>query len=421
MKPIVEIHNLSKKYLLASGQMQGIHNTLVDTLSNYTRKLLNRLKGKPSFCVPDEEFYALSAINLTIQEGDRLGIIGRNGAGKSTLLKILSRIIEPTSGHVKIRGRVSSLLEVGTGFHPELTGKENIYLNGAILGMSHREIKKKFDEIVAFAEVEKFLDTPVKRFSSGMYTRLGFAIAAHLDPDLLIIDEVLAVGDAQFQSKCLKKLNDLGMKGRTVLFVSHDVGAVLNLCNQGIYLEKGKLMEAGPIDLCVNAYMKSYAFSSMNWEGVAGDEHLKIYSASLALDNPLQEFFYQGSKTELKITYEVFKPTPGLYLSFNVFNQRNQLLARSDTTQDPENPEKFFAEGKHTLAFELDVGLFHEGEYVIQVECALHNRKKIVTDEILLKFPVYNRRKNSPFTHVRNSGSGIFLGHHWKLQSQFSF
>ena len=244
MPNTIEIRNLSKKYNLFHEGQTG-HTTLVETLSRTGKKLFQRLRHPLNSMQGDfsnfEEFWALKDISFDIEEGDRVGIIGRNGAGKSTLLKILSRITEPTSGQVKIKGRLSSLLEVGTGFHPELTGRENIYLNGAILGMSRNEIKKKFDEIVAFSEIEKFLDTPVKRFSSGMYMRLGFAIAAHLDSDLLIIDEVLAVGDTQFQEKCFKKLNDLGTSGRTVLFVSHDIGAVLSLCNRGIYLDKGQI------------------------------------------------------------------------------------------------------------------------------------------------------------------------------------
>jgi lipopolysaccharide transport system ATP-binding protein len=196
-------------------------------------------------------------VSFEIQQGDRVGIIGRNGAGKSTLLKILSRITEPTKGSIRIKGRVASLLEVGTGFHPELTGRENIYLNGAILGMSKAEIKRKFDEIVAFAEVEKFLDTPVKRYSSGMYVRLAFAVAAHLEPEILVVDEVLAVGDAAFQKKCLGKMEDVGKEGRTVIFVSHNMGIMENLCNQGIYLKFGQVDFAGLMKQAINHYLSS--------------------------------------------------------------------------------------------------------------------------------------------------------------------
>ncbi|MFM6220881.1 MAG: ABC transporter ATP-binding protein, partial [Dolichospermum sp.] len=206
-----------------------------------------------------EEFWALKDVSFEIKQGDRVGIIGRNGAGKSTLLKILSRITEPTTGSIKIKGRVASLLEVGTGFHPELTGRENIFLNGAILGMGKEEIKRKFDEIVAFAEVEKFLDTPVKRYSSGMYVRLAFAVAAHLEPEILIVDEVLAVGDAAFQKKCLGKMEDVGKEGRTVLFVSHNMAAISLLCQQGLFLQKGMLVTNSTISNCIELYAQTQA------------------------------------------------------------------------------------------------------------------------------------------------------------------
>jgi len=199
----------------------------------------------------------LKDVSFEIKRGDRVGIIGRNGAGKSTLLKILSRITQPTTGRISIKGRVASLLEVGTGFHPELTGRENIFLNGAILGMSKVEIKRKFDEIVAFAEVEQFLDTPVKRYSSGMYVRLAFAVAAHLEPEILVVDEVLAVGDAQFQKKCLGKMEDIGKEGRTVIFVSHNMGVIESLCNKGLYLKFGQVSYSGSIQTAINCYLHS--------------------------------------------------------------------------------------------------------------------------------------------------------------------
>jgi lipopolysaccharide transport system ATP-binding protein len=349
---------------------------------------------------------------LDIEEGDRLGIIGRNGAGKSTLLKILSRITEPTLGSVRIHGRLSSLLEVGTGFHPELTGRENIYLNGAILGMKRNEIKKKFDEIVAFAEVEQFLDTPVKRFSSGMYMRLGFAIAAHLDSDLLIIDEVLAVGDTQFQTKCFKKLNDLGSKGRTVIFVSHDLGSVLSLCNKGIYLEKGRVIESGNVDACVNQYMKNYKDKSFLWTGDIGDENIRFYSASLEGN---REFFYQGEVPKLTVEYEVLKPHTDMFLGLGVWNMRHQLLAYCYTFDDVNNNMRFNIKGRQRVTFELDAGLFHEGEYLVKLNCSIHNIKKILDDEIVLKFPVYVQEKNTRFGFAFNR-EGIFLGNKWEWQ-----
>ncbi len=261
MKPIIEVNNVSKSFIIAhEGSTQGQYTALRDVMAHKAKKLFSFASSmranKPS--PTKEEFWALKDVNFSILPGDRVGIIGRNGAGKSTLLKILSRITEPSSGEIRIRGRVASLLEVGTGFHPELTGRENIYLNGAILGMSRAEIKRKFDEIVDFAEVEKFLDTPVKRYSSGMYVRLAFAVAAHLEPEILIVDEVLAVGDAQFQKKCLGKMEDVSKnEGRTVLFVSHQLDALQRLCSQSIYLKEGKVMQKGNTKEVIPMYFNS--------------------------------------------------------------------------------------------------------------------------------------------------------------------
>ncbi len=259
---VIRVENLGKKYIIGH-QSQERYTALRDVLANGAKSLKSKVL-KPfdkRLSAPNvEEFWALKDVSFEIKQGDRVGIIGRNGAGKSTLLKILSRITEPTNGRICVKGRVASLLEVGTGFHPELTGRENIYLNGAILGMSKAEIKRKFDEIVAFAEVEKFLDTPVKRYSSGMYVRLAFAVAAHLEPEILIVDEVLAVGDAQFQKKCLGKMDDVAKEGRTVLFVSHNMAAVEKLCSKGIVLHQGKVQYTG---IQTNA-ITQYAISSSN-------------------------------------------------------------------------------------------------------------------------------------------------------------
>jgi len=257
MSKAVQVCNVSKKYLIGH-QKQESYKTLRDVMagamSNWCRRLVRPRFG-PDFDRGREEFWALQNISFEVRQGDRLGIIGRNGAGKSTMLKIISRITEPTAGRIAIKGRVASLLEVGTGFHPELTGRENIFLNGAILGMSRAEIKKNFDEIVAFAEVERFLDTPVKRYSSGMYVRLAFAVAAHLEPEILLIDEVLAVGDAQFQKKCLGKMKKIGEEGRTVLFVSHNMPMIASLCNQCVLLNGGRLVSKGPaVDIVQHYY-----------------------------------------------------------------------------------------------------------------------------------------------------------------------
>lgn len=239
--PIITVEKLSKKFII-SHEAPERYKSLREIMTNKVKNLVGN--GNKRVSGTNEEFYALQDIDFKVYPGDRLGIIGRNGAGKSTLLKILSRITEPSSGRITIRGRVASLLEVGTGFHPELTGRENVFLNGAILGMPRAEIRKKFDEIVAFAEVEKFLDTPVKRYSSGMYVRLAFAVAAHLEPEILIVDEVLAVGDSQFQKKCLGKMEDVSKnEGRTVLFVSHNMGVIAQLCQKALLLKNGKLVQ----------------------------------------------------------------------------------------------------------------------------------------------------------------------------------
>lgn len=264
-KPIIQVENLSKKFIIGH-QKQESYTALRDVITNGAKNSFQKvgklLKGKGQQGTGDqtlEEFWALNDISFDIHEGDRVGIIGRNGAGKSTLLKVLSRITEPTKGRVTMRGRVASLLEVGTGFHPELSGRENIFLNGAILGMSRNEIKNRFDEIVAFAEVEKFLDTPVKRYSSGMYVRLAFAVAAHLEPEILIVDEVLAVGDAQFQKKCLGKMEDVSKnQGRTVLFVSHNMGVISQLCRSAIILQQGKMLAFEKVDAAVNNYLSLF-------------------------------------------------------------------------------------------------------------------------------------------------------------------
>lgn len=413
MPNIVEIENLSKKYTICH-EPKAAYVTLVETIVKKARQwahsLVRPLTKKERFN-RYEELWSLRDINAVIEEGDRVGIIGQNGAGKSTLLKILSRITEPTTGRVVIRGRVSSLLEVGTGFHPELTGRENIFLNGAILGMSYREIKRKFDEIVAFAEVEKFLDTPVKQFSSGMYTRLGFAIAAHLDPDLLIIDEALAVGDIKFQEKCLKKLSDLSTHGRTVLFVSHDVGAVLGLCNKGLYLEQGRLKMSGPIDQCVNAYMQSIRLRSMTWQGDEGDEHVRFYRATLSGGDKQRDYFFQGEQVVVNIEFEVLSHAAELVVGVGIWGQRNQLLGSSHfPVLQHSVPEAGYKRCK--AAFIVDTNLFHEGEYSVKLECGLHNKKKIITDQVALKLQVYLPANPSQFICSKD---GISLGSRWEI------
>lgn len=409
---VIEIRNLSKKYQIAH-QKQGPHASFKEILSNQLRSTWKKIKGQQvEKALTSEDFWALSDLNVDIQQGDRVAILGRNGAGKSTLLKLLSRITEPTKGEIKIRGNVFSLLEVGTGFHPDLTGRENIYFNGAILGMRYQEMKKKFDDIVAFADIEKFLDTPVKRYSSGMFMRLGFAIAAHLDADILIVDEVLAVGDAQFQEKCLKKMNEIGSRGSTILFVSHSINSVLSLCNKGMLLDKGQLVAYEPIEQCVSRYLRSCPIAGLTWQGNIGDENIRFYQASIMSPEHGAEFFYQGEKTALHVQYEVLKPHSDLILGVSILNSRHQVIARSRLLDRHE--KQLEKSGVHQLSFQLDLSLFHPGEYQLKVDCSLFNQKKVLNDEILLKFVIYSQSPPLKY-ELGAEKEGISLGNGWLI------
>ena len=287
--PILSVEGLSKSYLVghksaSTEQYIALRDVIGRNLKNFGRKVWDTARGR-QVIEGDvvEEYWALRDLSFEVNEGEVLGVIGRNGAGKSTLLKILSRITEPTRGRVTLRGRVASLLEVGTGFHPELTGRENIFLNGAILGMTRSEIKRKFDEIVDFAGVDKFLDTPVKRYSSGMYVRLAFSVAAHLDPEILVVDEVLAVGDAEFQKKCLGKMKSVAHTGRTVLFVSHQLNAVEALCSTGILLIGGCLDCAGPVQSILSRYRATCSHPSIG-SALYSDEYIDLRASDFTLE-----------------------------------------------------------------------------------------------------------------------------------------
>ncbi len=322
---VIRIENLSKKYII-DHQQEERYTVLRDVIANQIKSLGRLINPKAKTENPNcEEFWALKDVSFELKQGDRAGIIGRNGAGKSTLLKILSRITEPTHGCINIKGRIASLLEVGTGFHPELTGRENIYLNGAILGMSKAEIKRKFDEIVAFSEVERFLDTPVKRYSSGMYVRLAFAVAAHLEPEILIVDEVLAVGDAAFQQKCLGKMEDVGKEGRTVLFVSHNMATVKQLCNCAFLLHQGNLIFQGNPHEAISQYMQKYTqgkhFHQPNiYHHIKGDFRAEIEKITINnLDNSeiaLSIF----EKVKISIKYKINKPIDELDFFVLIYN-----------------------------------------------------------------------------------------------------
>ncbi len=324
----ITAEGLSKRYYLAHQKRQ---DTLRDSVSHSVRGWFSRFSGRGAQTASTiEEFWALRDASFTIAQGDVVGIIGRNGAGKSTLLKVLSRITEPTRGRVAIRGRIASLLEVGTGFHPELSGRENIFLNGAILGMSRVEIQRKFDEIVAFAEVERFLDTQVKHYSSGMYVRLAFAVAAHLEPEILIVDEVLAVGDLQFQRKCLGKMQQVAGGGRTVLFVSHNMAAIQRLCTRCIYLKQGQVALEGPTDVAVDRYLAE-ATSAESKQGNYARRHeaIEIESVDLLVNGEARNAVTNGATLTFRLRYRCHSPEKfpdGFECGFIVYGHGQKLV-----------------------------------------------------------------------------------------------
>lgn len=334
---VIRVENLSKKYILSHQQEGRSYKALRDVIADGTKSLFSSLyNGKSKLEDPTrEEFWALKDVSFEIKQGDRVGIIGRNGAGKSTLLKILSRIVEPTHGSINIKGRIASLLEVGTGFHPELTGRENIFLNGAILGMSKAEIQRKFDEIVAFAEVEKFLDTPVKRYSSGMYVRLAFAVAAHLESEILIVDEVLAVGDIQFQEKCLGKMEQVTVEqGRTVIFVSHSMQAVSQLTNRAILLEKGVISLNDSTNKSIAKYLKGQrnstdGLTSYRADFVKSGNYIAWVNVYTSEPDGLHKW---GEKIEFEFGLNVNDPQESLCFSFQIVSLHQQNICHFQIT-----------------------------------------------------------------------------------------
>jgi lipopolysaccharide transport system ATP-binding protein len=337
----IKVENLGKSYKIGHKSVKNdrytaLRDVIANNAKNIVRKTRDMMHGRAIVQGDEvEEFWALKDINFEIKQGERVGILGRNGAGKSTLLKILSRITEPTTGRIRINGRVASLLEVGTGFHPELTGRENIFLNGAILGMSRQEILRKFDEIVDFAEVEKFLDTPVKRYSSGMYVRLAFAVAAHLEPEILIVDEVLAVGDVQFQKKCLGKMEEVGAEGRTVIFVSHNMGTIRNLCSRAVMLSNGKFLLDGDVSSVVDTYL-SYGreenTSEVIWDKGKGPscEEIELRSIrALDLEGRPLAFFNATKPIDIEIGYTIKKPLRGMRIVMTLLTNQGEIAFSS--------------------------------------------------------------------------------------------
>jgi lipopolysaccharide transport system ATP-binding protein len=392
-KTVISIEHLYKEYNL------GVinHKTLYRDMQTWWSKIRgkddpNSLIGEESFKGKNEKFLALNDISLEIQQGDVLGIIGRNGAGKSTLLKILSNVTTPTKGQVKIKGKIASLLEVGTGFHPELTGRENIFLNGAILGMPKKEIARKFDEIVDFSGVEQFIDTPVKRYSSGMYVRLAFAVAAHLEPDILIVDEVLAVGDAEFQDKCLGKMQNVSInEGRTVLFVSHNMTAMERLCKTGVLLQKGMLMQSGPIQQVIGEYIKSDLFYSKEkkWEDISkapGNNLVRLCSARALNHNGQPSFEYKVTEPLLiEVEFMVLEDNKNFDVHIYFYDEANHPLFMVTDLQDVTWQNKNRKKGLHKSTCEVPANLLNEGIICIMVGiCSMPYTTHLIEHNVLV-------------------------------------
>ena len=329
--------------------------------------------------------WALRDITFDVEEGDVVGIIGRNGAGKSTLLKLLSSITSPTTGIIRARGRIGSLLEVGTGFHPEMTGRENIYMNGSIMGMTRQEISRKLDEIVEFAGIERYLDTPVKRYSSGMTVRLGFAVAAFMEPEILVVDEVLAVGDAEFQKKAIGKMQDVSRgSGRTVLFVSHNMGSVRRLCNKGILLENGTIAFQGTANEAIKTYLRNEVIQD-KFEGVDGDsEYLYLRKAEIKSSDG--SIFYNSSTIFITMEVSVIKSIPSLVIGFNLYSSYQTPLARSD--YNDENNKTSLTPGIYRFTFRIPPYTLSNGEYKIVFDVAERNRKCYTGEKSQLSFIV---------------------------------
>lgn len=396
-EPVIKAEGLGKRYIIGHKGPSGyktFREQMLRHVHNFYSRTKKMISGQEVLEGDEvEEFWALKDLNFEIKKGDRVGIIGKNGAGKSTLLKVLSRITEPTTGKVLIKGRVASLLEVGTGFHHELTGRENIFLNGAIMGMSRAEIKRKFDEIVSFSGVEKFLDTPVKRYSSGMYVRLAFSVAAHLEPEILVVDEVLAVGDAEFQNKCLGKMQDVSSsEGRTVLFVSHNLMALSSLCNKGIYLKNGQIRTQGGIEEALSQYTREGSESLRSeWKGNAGDDNVRIYRTKIFCADSVSGFFTHKNIV-IEVEGEIIKPVYGLIVGFWLFSQFDYQLAYSlfDDT-DPSVEIKTQQPGRFIKRFVIPANTLAQGSYRVQFDFGIHNLKLIVVNrECDLEFSVEN-------------------------------
>jgi lipopolysaccharide transport system ATP-binding protein len=418
---VITAEHLSKSYLVGHQRSeQGPYIVLRDVIASGVRSFVR--KGADFFAGRQiiqgdeiEEFWALKDVDFEIREGEVFGIIGHNGAGKSTLLKILSRITEPTDGEVRIKGRVASLLEVGTGFHPELTGRENIYLNGAVLGMTRQEIRRKFDEIVAFADVERFLDTPVKRFSSGMYVRLAFAVAAHLEPEILLIDEVLAVGDADFQKKCLGKIDDVARSGRTILFVSHNMNAIERLCRRVMWMGNGRVEGVyDDVRAGVSAYLRGTASGARKIWMNSGKEYQSEYLIpqrfevfSLNNRGNYVEAFSNDHPVQILIDLIVLRADPAQNVGIALYDENDQMIFCSYSSDGEEDHWPKIEVGRTTLSTAIPQRFLNEGNYRLELLAGLHHRAWLLeprTNVPTVMFTIRGGLSNSPYWDHKRTG-----------------
>ena len=422
---VIKVENLSKRYRIGERQP---YKTIRESLVNAFKAPFHRptVLGHPSSVIDhpssvasprssvDNILWALKDVSFEIKQGEVVGIIGRNGAGKSTLLKILSKITEPTEGRIELKGRVGSLLEVGTGFHPELTGHENIYLYGAILGMDRWEITRKFDEIVAFAELEKFIDTPEKHYSSGMYMRLAFAVAAHLEPEILLVDEVLAVGDAAFQKKCISKMGDVSKDGRTVLFVSHNMQAIQSLCQKAIQLSAGRIVSSGDPRWVVSAYLNLMGEigSQMIWpdDSTPGNDEIRLKAIRIT-DERGQSLSIFSSSENIYVEMKFIANTThsALCVGFDLLSSDGNVLARSYQTDLPVEDWPKIKKGENQWRCQIPKALLNGGVYYVSPKIGLHTMYWIANLDVTVRFEVLLDHGVSPFWNVldKNGRPGV--------------
>lgn len=416
MKPIISVEGLGKSYTIRH-EGQTHYKSLREEIFKLPKRLLQSSRQTR------EEFWALKDVSFDVMPGERVGIIGRNGAGKSTLLKLLSRITEPTTGRITLRGRVASLLEVGTGFHPELTGRENVFLNGAILGMSRVEVHRKFDEIVDFAGVEKFLDTPVKRYSSGMYVRLAFAVAAHLEPEILIVDEVLAVGDVEFQKKCLGKMEEVSEEGRTLLFVSHQMGMISKLCQRGFFFKDSKLLMDETAEACVQKYLSlgnesntTVDFLSLRRHRVKPKE-VQIIDFSLNnIDEPPNTPIRSDKPCEAKITVDVQAEKTSFGADFSISGPQGKIMTFHSVLHSGFSPT--LVKGRHTFLCRTEPLQLYSGCYSLSVCLSRPNQVlDAVDDAMAISVLCPSTDENAAELSLSTGFGTVLVNHQWKLLS----